>query len=953
MTGTGFRRQLLLHLGNDYSESTASYARDPFDFWWVDAISEMRPAEPRAEHDRLAAFSASLIVGDGVVVGTEDADTIVGGDGSDTLFGLGGDDVLDGGLGADTMYGGAGSDLFGVFEAGDLAIEESADDGYDSVAAGIDYSLGPNIEALYLVESEQSLSTTTHIVNPAAVGQGNNSNNLIVGNSIANTLWGHGGDDIILGGDGIDTAYGGAGNDEFVVERLEDVIIEFVGEGDDIVFASGDYAIVAGSEIETLVLSGGAGQHAWGNEFANTILSDTSFADWIDGGGGNDVIAAADGDDFLIGGSGDDVLDGGGGTDTAVFGGAWRHYAITQTSSGFEFVHRDGGTDGIDHVSNIEQFVFADVTLTSAALLNQAPESLTLEGGVIAENGNSGQLVGQLRARDSNIADQLTFSLLDGAGGLFTVDSSNGRIFATRPLDHEATPSFTIVARVADAGGLSLSNAFTLTVTNMNEAPTSIALSSTTVAENAVGAVIGAVSVADPDAGDVHALGVDDGRFEIVGGELKLKSGIVLDFETTPTVILTITATDAGGLSRAEGFTITVADVAETSRIVGTDRGETILGTALDDEIFGLDGDDFLRGGRGRDLIHGGPGNDTVDFSDMGAPVQFALWGAGSRTPNRTITVTSGDPSDADTLVGIENAIGTPFADYIGGDEHDNTFWGGDGGDLLVTGEGERNALYGEAGDDFLVGMNGNDLLSGGAGNDLLMGGGGPASDTADFSYARTGFTAHAQSGGVTTVTVAANDIDTLWNFENLTGGEGDDRLSGDAGATTLIGNGGDDRLAAGGAIQDHNLGDAVPENLVVGGAGNDVYAIARADRGLTRIDNRAADNEATRDVVAFAADVKVEHLWFSRRGDDLELRILNHVAPALVVLDDWYASAAEAARVDAFVLADGRWLRAGDVETLVAAMAAFAVPPPNQAALTRPDDAGIVALIAATLIAP
>ncbi|MEN2991920.1 cadherin repeat domain-containing protein, partial [Tistrella sp. BH-R2-4] len=78
-----------------------------------------------------------------------------------------------------------------------------------------------------------------------------------------------------------------------------------------------------------------------------------------------------------------------------------------------------------------------------------------------------------------------------------------------------------------------------------NEAPTAPVLSGNAVAENNPGAVIGTVTSGDVDAGDTVELTVDDARFEIVDGVLKLRDGVSLDFETEATVDLVITATDA------------------------------------------------------------------------------------------------------------------------------------------------------------------------------------------------------------------------------------------------------------------------------------------------------------------------------------------------------------------------------------------------------------------------
>ncbi len=102
------------------------------------------------------------------------------------------------------------------------------------------------------------------------------------------------------------------------------------------------------------------------------------------------------------------------------------------------------------------------------------------------------------------------------------------------------------------------------TTTPGNHAPTDISLSNTSVAENAAGAVIGNLSTVDPDAGDTHTYSVSDNRFDIFynapDATLILKAGQALDYETEPTVNLTITTTDSGGLTFSKDFTINVID---------------------------------------------------------------------------------------------------------------------------------------------------------------------------------------------------------------------------------------------------------------------------------------------------------------------------------------------------------------------------------------------------------
>ena len=100
----------------------------------------------------------------------------------------------------------------------------------------------------------------------------------------------------------------------------------------------------------------------------------------------------------------------------------------------------------------------------------------------------------------------------------------------------------------------------TITVTNVNEAPAAILLANDTVSENVPGAVVGNVTVTDPDIGDTHTFTVNDARFEIVNAQLKLKAGQALDFEATPSLSVIVTATDVGGLLKSQGFTILVND---------------------------------------------------------------------------------------------------------------------------------------------------------------------------------------------------------------------------------------------------------------------------------------------------------------------------------------------------------------------------------------------------------
>ena len=94
-----------------------------------------------------------------------------------------------------------------------------------------------------------------------------------------------------------------------------------------------------------------------------------------------------------------------------------------------------------------------------------------------------------------------------------------------------------------------------------NHAPDDITLSASQVAEGQDGATVGKLTAHDPDSGDTHTYTVSDARFEVTSdGTLKLKAGQHLDYAAEKTVALTVTATDAGGLSTQKTFTLNVQD---------------------------------------------------------------------------------------------------------------------------------------------------------------------------------------------------------------------------------------------------------------------------------------------------------------------------------------------------------------------------------------------------------
>jgi uncharacterized repeat protein (TIGR02543 family) len=102
-----------------------------------------------------------------------------------------------------------------------------------------------------------------------------------------------------------------------------------------------------------------------------------------------------------------------------------------------------------------------------------------------------------------------------------------------------------------------------------NSAPTDIALSNNSIAENQpVGSAIGFLTTTDPDVSDIHTYsfcgGTDDNSFQIGGtGNSELLTNEMFDFETKSSYSICIETNDGQGGIFDKNFSISVTDVAD------------------------------------------------------------------------------------------------------------------------------------------------------------------------------------------------------------------------------------------------------------------------------------------------------------------------------------------------------------------------------------------------------
>ncbi|ADL02579.1 M10 family metallopeptidase C-terminal domain-containing protein [Brevundimonas subvibrioides] len=155
---------------------------------------------------------------------------------------------------------------------------------------------------------------------------------------------------------------------------------------------------------------------------------------------------------------------------------------------------------------------------------------------------------------------------------------------------------------------------------------------------------------------------------------------------------------------------VTVYGDLTNDSVNGTNFADTITSGGGNDTVNGLDGNDLLDGGLGDDVLSGGLGSDVLtggrgnDQLDGGAGVDVADYrAAGSGVSVSLATGLATGGAGNDTLAGIEDLLGSAYADTLIGD----------GGDNALSGNGGVDTLYGGGGNDRFYGSVGG--LTGGA----------------------------------------------------------------------------------------------------------------------------------------------------------------------------------------------------------------------------------------------
>ena len=233
--------------------------------------------------DVLVGFTGANELKQSLSSGETDNDSLYGGNGNDLIQGLLGNDILHGEAGNDELQGNEGDDyLYGGLDMDKLFGQVGNDVLYGG--EGDDILVG----FMAANETKKDLST------------GETDNNLIYGGGGQDTLIGGLGNDYLDGGAGADEMEDGTGNDVYIVNSVNDSILEQKEGGYDTVISSTNYQLNYGIEELRLlrILDPKLPSiNATGNAFNNLLIGNNQ----------NNIIDGVTGKDTMIGGTGDDT----------------------------------------------------------------------------------------------------------------------------------------------------------------------------------------------------------------------------------------------------------------------------------------------------------------------------------------------------------------------------------------------------------------------------------------------------------------------------------------------------------------------------------------------------------------------------------------------------------------------------------------------------------------------
>ena len=203
--------------------------------------------------------------------------------------------------------------------------------------------------------------------------------------------------------------------------------------------------------------------------------------------------------------------------------------------------------------------------------VNEAPSISTGASGSVDENASTSTVIYDVAASDVDAGDSITFSVDGTDKDLVSIDPSSGEVTLDSSANYEVKDTYSFDVVATDDAGLTDTQPVTVSVTDVNEAPSISTGASGSVDENAsTSTVIYDVAASDVDAGDSITFSVDGTDKDLVSidpssGEVTLDSSA--NYEVKDTYSFDVVATDDAGLTDTQPVTVSVTDVNEAPSI--------------------------------------------------------------------------------------------------------------------------------------------------------------------------------------------------------------------------------------------------------------------------------------------------------------------------------------------------------------------------------------------------
>lgn len=743
-----------------------------------------------------------------------------------TIVGNAGVNTLSDGGGADTLIGLGGNDVYTV-SSGRVTVVEAADGGNDIVnITGLGNFDNTNTNAT--ASAAGNTNTTggrdynfsnafVETISAAAAGTGFLN---ITGSSINQQISGNAGSNVLNGNGGADTLTGLGGNDTYVVDGVEDVVVEAANDGTDRVIAGGNYVLArndangaaVSSNVEQLTAAGtqlntrvGQGN---GTFDLNALSTNTTLNNFLVG----DSIQSQ----LIVGSAGNNILDGyrsnGNAADTAAITGAadtlvglggsdtYRVYdqtdvVVEDTNGGFDWIYTSASYSLLTNDTNARAATFVD------------EDGVTRSFGGAAGAANSGNAGGTYLGTTG--ATQIEILSAANQGSDAKAINLEGNTFGQIIVGNFANNA------ISDGGNI-----------------TSV------LADGATAAQLAAAAGNSAGSQDQLAGLRGNDTYNVTSQSTTVNEDVGNGTDTV-NVFYQRSGATFGLIAAAEVEFLNASNAGVGINLIGNGFNQVITGNSGADNLNGGGGQDTLVGGAGSDVyvidstnaqnvtIIEATGDDAADRDRINASVSFDL-----AATNATYVPSAGAQAvAAGGIIDIEQIVGVGT------------------GDINLTGNGARQLIVGTTGNNILNGDNDtltNSVLTGTVNGDTMQGLAGNDSyrvysqadvalerdgEGTDIVFAGTGVAGDGNryvlyAGQSIEGLTAANQSSTAGMFlagnelaqsAGIIGGNGNDTIWGLGGNDVLTGRGGSDifGFAAAGAGTADTITDFTPGDFI------------------------------------------------------------------------------------------------------------------------------------------